>query len=134
MAKTKKVRKGGIFGTWNDETPTDQENTFAGKIGGHRKVRSGAHRAHGVYDTGSGFEGDVSNEIFEFECKQTKNRSISLKVDWLNRMAMGARPKGKVPGLHIQFTGPIDVICDTKWVMIEESVFLELINGKDRDE
>lgn len=137
MAKPKPQRRGGIFGSFdveNSETPTSQENGFAKRAGGHRVARSGAHRSHGIHDTGSGYRGDVVLEDFIFEAKQTKNHSISIKVDWLNRMAIGARPKGKRPGLHIQFNGTTDIICDSKWVMIEESEFLELLNGKDKDQ
>lgn len=135
MAKPRPKRKGGMFGSFetdNSETPTDQESGFASRAGGRRVVRSGAHRPHGIHDQGSGYRGDVSLEHFEFEAKQTKNKSMSVKVDWLNRMAIGARPKGKAPGLHIQFNGTTDIICDNKWVMIEESEFLELLNGKDQ--
>lgn len=130
MAKPRPKRRGGKFGSFDvdeSETPTGQESSFAKKAGGRRVVRSGAHRSHSIHDQGSGYKGDVSLDDFEFEAKQTKNKSISVKVDWLNRMAIGSRPVGKAPGLHIQFNGTTDILCDNKWVMIEESEFLELL-------
>lgn len=133
--KSKRVRKGGIFGNFPvDENPTEQEYSFAEKLNGRRHIRSGAFRSDNAYATGSGYCGDVSSEDFEIECKQTKNKSISIKAEWLNRMAIGAFSHSKKPALHLQFKDHLNGICDNKWVLIEERSFLELLrHGKDKE-
>lgn len=112
-----------------EETPTEQENSFADRFNGKRIPRSGAYRPTSRQAMGSGYGGDVVLKNFLFEMKLTTKNSISLKKEWLRKIAVGARPKGKNPGLHIQFNG-IDSTCDDRWVLIEESVFKELIEGQ----
>lgn len=117
------------------ETPTEQEYDFAKECGGRRVPRSGAHRPSGIFDQGSGYKGDVELEDFIFELKQTKNNSISIKVDWLNRMVKGAIPKSKRPGVQVQFNSPQrDRMTEKNWVLIEQSAFKELLNGQAKDE
>lgn len=113
-----------------EDNPTAQENRVAKKLGGFRKVRSGAHRASGIYDRGNGYAGDVSIGRFEVECKITEKRSMSLKAEWLERMAIGAKPKNRSPAIQVTFKN-LDSICEKDWIMIELSVFRELIGIKD---
>lgn len=129
MARNGKRVRRGPFDNSVEETPTDQENSFADRFKGNRVPRSGAYRSSSAQATGSGYGGDVELDDFIFELKQTKKKSISIKKDWLKRMSVGARPKGKMPGIQIQFSG-IDATCDDRWVMIEESTFKELLDGQ----
>lgn len=126
MSKRKYQR--GIFDTSINETPTQQEDSLAERVGGRRVPRSGAYRSSSIMATGSGYGSDVEDDYFCYECKLTKNESISLKIDWLKRITIGAKPKGKNPALHIQFNG-LPNICDSRWVLIEENIFREMLDA-----
>lgn len=74
-----------------------------------------------------GAKGDMAIGNWLLENKSTVNESVSLKLDWLLKIAQEALEKGKNPGLCIQFThkagGPRK---GGSWVMISEAAFKEL--------
>ena len=61
---------------------------------------------------------------------------MSIKKEWLERMAKGARPIGRKPAVQITFND-IDMLCERDWIMIEVREFMDLLeraNGNsDRD-
>jgi hypothetical protein len=102
------------------------ESDLAKDLGGKRRVMSGANRAESIYNRGAGYKGDVVLPDFEIEAKRTAKRSIGIRIDWLIRMAIGAFAHGKKPAIQIQFDS-LNTICDNKWILIEQSVFKELL-------
>ena len=62
------------------------------------------------------------------ENKSTEHRSISLKLDWLDKISVEAREEGKVPALAIQFVDKAgNPVRRGRWVMIPEDEFAEMI-------
>jgi len=104
------------------------ESDLANDLGGKRRSLSGANRPTSIFNRGPGFKGDVVLADFEIEAKRTANRSISLKMEWLIRMAVGAFAHGKKPAIQIQFDS-LNTVCDNKWILIEQSVFKELLGN-----
>jgi hypothetical protein len=73
------------------------------------------------------------------ECKQTKNKSISIKQAWLAKIEHEAREEGKTPFLHIEFMFPLRAAAGLPtrdatraWVMVPEWAFAELVEAANR--
>src|SRR5574343_1782508 len=111
--------------------PKKQEQDFADKIGGYASRNSGAYRTSSG-PGGSGFNPDGSSKEYAYEAKQTDCESLSITLDWLEKISIGAQQKRKKPLLHLQFNNASN-ICEKKWVMMEESEVLRLISdSKDK--
>lgn len=73
-----------------------------------------------------GAKGDMATCDMLIENKATKNASMSLKLDWLQKIAHEAEGKGKQPALAVQFvTTDGKPVRDGAWVMVPEWVFKE---------
>ncbi|MCK5788779.1 MAG: hypothetical protein KAH32_07260 [Chlamydiia bacterium] len=94
-----------------------------------------SRRLKGVLVPGSGngsIKGDFTLDMFKVENKSTINISLSIKYEWLMKIKQEAKEVNKIPALSFQF---VDVkgnpIKYGNWVCIEESVFAQLIEGRD---
>ena len=75
-----------------------------------------------------GAKGDMSTEDMLIENKATKNASMSLKLEWLQKIAHEAQGRGKQPALALQFVSENgNPRPDGAWVCIPEWVYNELI-------
>lgn len=73
-------------------------------------------------------KGDFSTRDFLFENKSTVARSLSVKLDWLEKISTEAHPKLLYPAVSIQFvTGDGSPRKDGAWVLIPEWAFKELV-------
>ena len=98
---------------------------------GQKSERKTAKRLGGTTRPGSGAvagaKGDILLSDYLVENKSTEHKSISLKLEWLDKISVEAREEGKVPALSIQF---VDKQGNSKkrgrWVMIPESDFKEV--------
>jgi hypothetical protein len=72
-------------------------------------------------------KGDLRDESFLIEVKSTKNHSLSLRYDWLTKIAGEARMVGKDPALSVVFTtGQGSPLTDGRWIALPERLFREL--------
>ena len=109
---------------------TDRQNRGTHKHG-QKSERKTAKRLGGRPRPGSGSvagaKGDILLPDYLVENKSTEHRSISLKLDWLDKISVEAREEGKVPALAIQF---VDKAGNSKkrgrWVLVREDDFKEL--------
>jgi hypothetical protein len=109
---------------------TDRQNRGTHKHG-QKSERKTAKRLGGITRPGSGAvagaKGDILLTDYLVENKSTEHRSISLKLDWLEKISLEAREEGKAPALSIQF---VDKAGNSKkrgrWVLIPEDEFNEL--------
>jgi hypothetical protein len=99
------------------------EDRLAKKLGGKRLPRSGG-LSWSRWDSTTA-QGDLSTKELHLEHKRTDAASMSVKKDWLEKVADGARRTGKDPGLMITFekkgVPPMD------WVMIPLDVLQRLM-------
>ena len=100
---------------------------------GQKAERKTAKRVGGSANAGSGsiegFKGDITLPTFLVENKSTEHRSISVKLDWLEKITREARERGKSPALSIQFVDKqgTPLTCG-RWVMIPEDEFKDVIS------
>ena len=100
---------------------------------GQKSERKTAKRLGGTTRPGSGAvagaKGDILLTDYLVENKATEHKSISLKLEWLEKISVEAREEGKVPALSIQF---VDKQGNSKkrgrWVLIPESEFNNVIS------
>lgn len=105
---------------------------------GQKAEKKAARRLGGTTRAGSGavegFKGDITLSTFLVENKTTEHRSISLKLDWLEKVSEEARQEGREPALAIQFVDKLGNSTRTgRWVMIPEDEFYELHEARKRD-
>lgn len=98
---------------------------------GQKSERKTAKRLAGDQRPGSGSldgaKGDIVLREFLVENKSTEHRSISLKLDWLEKIAREARAEGKSPALAIQFVDKEgNPVRYGRWVLVTEDEFSEL--------
>jgi hypothetical protein len=97
------------------------EKRLAKRVGGRLTPASGAL---------SGAKGDVVLPAVLLEAKSTVNDSLSLKLDWLVKIAGEARAVGKDPALAVTFTtGDGRPRAGGSWVLISERRFREMEQG-----
>ncbi len=99
------------------------ENRIASAIGGHRLPRSGG-MSPSKWAKGVTADGDISSKDFLVEHKSTENASISLKLEWLNKVSEGANRSNKDPMVVITFAQGLRQTDD--WVLLPSSVFERL--------
>ena len=93
------------------------ERLTSARLGGKARVGSGSIE---------GFKGDIEFAEFLLENKSTINKSISLKLAWLDKISREARAEGKTPGLSVQFVDTQGKpVRHGRWVMIPEDEFRE---------
>ena len=89
------------------------------RLGGRLQHGSGNH---------SHSKGDILTAGFLIESKSTVAESLSVKVDWLRKIAKEAADVSKEPALILQFVdGNGKVLREGGWVMVPERVFKELL-------
>lgn len=103
---------------------------------GQRSEKKTAKRVGGRANAGSGaidsLKGDITLRSFLVENKATEHRSMSLKLDWLEKITREAREVGKLPALAIQFVDKQGTpIVNGKWVLIQEDEFSEIEQSND---
>lgn len=93
-------------------------------------VRLGARvtPASGALDA---FKGDFAVKDWLVENKSTVNASMSVKLDWLQKISREAAPNGKTPALAVQFCNEQgEPVPGGRWVMVPEDVFEELLRAQ----
>ena len=112
-----------------EDNPTNRENSrqskkheqrLAARLGGkrysgsgnrpwarqrYRKVLKDGHTRPDMTEHEDTDCGDLSTPTFHFEHKFTRNSSLSVKLDWLDKVEEGAKHRLKDPGLIITFQG-----------------------------
>lgn len=100
------------------DTGRKAEKKAAKRLGGRTRAASGAV---------TGYKGDIVLPSFLCENKSTRNASLSIKLDWLEKISREAASEGKAPVLTVQFTdGNGNPVRFGRWVLVEESVFEEV--------
>jgi len=98
---------------------------------GQKAERKAAKRLKGRQTPASGAlvgaKGDIVKRAFLIESKATKHASISVTLDWLDKISKEALDAGKDPALLIQF---VDAGGNpwrgSTWVLVPERVFAEV--------
>ena len=90
------------------------------RLGGRMVAASGAM---------IGVKGDIDLDDFLVENKSTVNGSMSLKLQWLQKISHEALGRSKRPALAIQFTDANgDPLKNGSYVMVSERDLQELID------
>lgn len=95
---------------------------------GQRSEKKTAKRIGGSANAGSGaiegFKGDITLRDFLVENKSTEHKSVSIKLEWLDKISREARELGKDPALSIQFVDKQgNPLRGGRWVLIPEDEF-----------
>lgn len=104
----------------DDGTPRAQEERIASAVGGRRVPASGASPFS---------KGDVSQDRFLIECKQTVAASLSVKQAWLEKITGEAEAQGKYPALSLEIQGGERRLAERDWIAVPRSVFQRLLSG-----
>ncbi len=100
----------------------EQEEDTAALIDGRRHVGSGAIE---------GLKSDASSDTWQAESKSTVAKSLSLKLDVLDKISREAREQNKKPMVHVRFTNvPQHMIVSEDWVVLTGDEF-ERLRGMD---
>lgn len=96
------------------------EKRLSRKLGGRQTAASGA-----------GMEkGDIALGAFQIECKATRTDTLSIKREWLLKVAREALSAGKTPALTMTFTDDDGKSkAHGEWVAIPLKVFQTLIEN-----
>lgn len=107
---------------------TTAEKSFAKRVGGRLTPGSGALRQKS--------DGEIlhTSVAYRFENKATEKASLSLKLEWLEKISREATAREQVPLLSFQFVDGGNVRPFGSWVAMPESEFNRLVNGEGRDE
>lgn len=103
----------------NSKVSKKHENRLADRLGGrrysgsgnrpisrksYRKVlKDGSRKRTDIREVEATDNGDLATPKFHFEHKFTRNESLSVKLEWLDKVEIGARLKLKDPGLIVTF-------------------------------
>lgn len=93
------------------------EHEISEALGGHAHIGSGRL---------TGWKSDGSSDLYQIECKQTEKKSISLKLEWLEKITAEALPSGRIPILALKFLNVDDPLVDKDWILCPVSEFLRL--------
>lgn len=106
------------------KSPLERRQGRIGEAGrkaeGHTAKRLGARLVRG---SGSGWlKGDLFTKLVHVEAKSTQKKSISLKLEWLEKITRTAMEQGKQPAVTITFTtGDGRPKFSGKWVLVPEA-------------
>jgi len=93
------------------------ERLTSTRLAGKTRVGSGSTE---------GYKGNIEFAEFLLDNKSTINKSLSVKLSWLDKISREARAQGRTPGLSIQF---VDTqgrpVRHGRWVMVPEDEFKE---------
>jgi hypothetical protein len=95
-----------------------QERDLAKRVGGRATPASGA------FD----LKGDVVSKHWRFEAKQTSKRSISLKADWLEKLADECIGDGRRMALEILFE--TTNFRSSRFYVLDEITFQSLLDRR----
>lgn len=91
------------------------EKRLAKQLGGKVRPASGAVE---------GLKGDIVFDNVLMEAKSTLKNSISIKHDWLAKIATEARNDGKTPALAVSFVTPEGKpVVSGDWIMVPRHVW-----------
>jgi hypothetical protein len=100
------------------------EKKASGRLGVRKNPGSGAVE---------GLKGDLTADDFLIENKTTEHRSISLKMDWLEKIHREARQVGRSPAVTIQFVDKLgNPVPYGRWALIPEDEFKDVISQEDK--
>lgn len=93
-----------------------------------RRTGASRHPGSGALD---GLKGDLSLDDFKIESKSTAGKSLSVRLDWLEKIDREAREVGRRPALLLQFTDDLGRLRrGGSWVAVPEWLWLEVV-GED---
>lgn len=96
------------------------ETKLTKALGGRARPASGAM---------AGAKGDIDLGTILMEAKSTTNDSISLKLDWLIKIAIEARDIDKTPALTVSFVkADGSPQRDGQWVLVPMSLWKEKLS------
>lgn len=98
----------------------NQEEKAAELVGGKRHAGSGSQKFR---------KSDASSSEYQVECKQTEKESLSLKLEWLEKIAQEAEGRGREPLLHVRFLSAEEHV-GRDWVMMRASEFERLMQDE----
>ena len=115
---------------------TERQNRGTHKHG-QKSERKTAKRLGGITRPGSGAvagaKGDILLSDYLVENKSTEHKSLSIKLEWLDKISVEAREEGKAPALSIQFVDKAgNSLRHARWVMIPEDEFNEFLEAQRR--
>lgn len=102
----------------NSRVSKKHENRLAARLGGrrfggsgnqpmvaksYRKVLKGQRSRTDIREVEATVNGDLATPEFHFEHKFTRNQSMSIQLEWLEKVEQGARVARKDPGLIVTF-------------------------------
>lgn len=115
--------RGNPYLTTNDHGTVSEKRVMK-KVGAVATPASGALlgcKSDGVLDGHPDYS-------FRVEAKSTVNGSLSLKYDWLLKIAHEARETNRIPALTVSFvTGSGECRKDGDWAMIPMRILKELL-------
>jgi len=94
-----------------------QEGRVAKATGGRRQKASGAL---------PGSKGDVRSVELLNECKRTDKKSISITIEYLQKITQEASFYNKVPSVAIEIESPPKFV-NRDWILVPAGFFNELI-------
>ena len=100
----------------SQQTVLRHEKEAASLVGGVRHRGSGASAYR---------KSDASSDDYQVECKQTKKKSIGLKLEWLQKITSEALSRGREPMLHIRFL-ETSSDCPGDWVCVPADLWRRL--------
>jgi len=96
-----------------------QENRVAKSVGGRRQKASGAL---------PGVRGDVRSVELLGECKRTDKKSISITLDYLEKITKEAGYYNKIPCVAIEIQSPPKFV-NRDWVLLPAGFVQELLEA-----
>lgn len=94
-----------------------QENRVAKKVGGNRQKASGAL---------PGAKGDVRSVELLTECKRTDKKSISITIEFLQKITQEAGYYNKIPSVSIEIESPPKFV-NKDWILLPAGFVQELL-------
>lgn len=73
-----------------------------------------------------GWKSDGSTDRYQIEAKQTAKQSLTIKMEWLQKITEEALPCGRIPIVAIRFLNCDDLLTDRDWILVPASEFKEL--------
>lgn len=79
-------------------------------------------------------KGDVKNDMFMIECKSSKHRSLSIKLEWLEKISEEALCRNRFPMVQLRFDSNCASTCDRDWMLMPSGLYKALFgNGSAED-
>lgn len=82
---------------------------------------------------GIGGKGDAKSEKFLADAKQTSSNSMSVKMEWIEKLCKDAWGLQKEPLFHLRWNHAGNQFPND-WVMVPSKVFEEMIDGNSAEE